>query len=201
MGGYLSSFFSNFFGTKEVRVLILGLDNAGKTTILYKLYNPNRVIRTYPTIGFNVEQVVYKNLNFNVWDLGGQTDIRPFWRCYCANTNGIIYVVDSCDTARMGISRTELICMLEEEELKGVPVLVFANKQDQPGAVTDVEVATQLGLYAIKDRQWHIRRTCGLNGDGLREGLDWMAQIITNGGSGGSDLSSGLPSFSLSIFL
>jgi hypothetical protein len=70
MGLLFSSLFSKLFGNKEVRVLILGLDNAGKTTILYKLYAPDRVIRTMPTIGFNVESVVYKNLKFSVWDLG-----------------------------------------------------------------------------------------------------------------------------------
>ena len=71
-----------------------------------------------PTIGFNVETVQYKNLRFQVWDLGGQTSIRPYWRCYYQNTNAIIYVVDSCDVDRMGISRQELVAMLEEEELK-----------------------------------------------------------------------------------
>ena len=71
-----------------------------------------------PTIGFNVESVVYKNLNFSVWDLGGQTHIRPYWRCYYQNTNAIIYVVDSADAERMGISKQELHAMLEEEELK-----------------------------------------------------------------------------------
>ena len=91
MGLIISSIFGQLFGKKEIRVLILGLDNAGKTTILYKLYAPSRVIRTMPTIGFNVETVTYKNLNFNVWDLGGQTNIRPYWRCYYANTHAIIY--------------------------------------------------------------------------------------------------------------
>ena len=85
-----------------------------------------------PTIGFNVETVQYKNLRFQVWDLGGQTSIRPYWRCYYQNTNAIIYVVDSCDVDRMGISRQELVAMLEEEELKDAALMVFANKQDLP---------------------------------------------------------------------
>lgn len=133
-----------------MRVLILGLDNAGKTTILYKLYAPSRVIRTMPTIGFNVETVVYKNLNFNVWDLGGQTNIRPYWRCYYANTHAIIYVIDSCDRDRLGLSKKELMSMLEEEELKGTVLLVFANKQDMKGAMTEAEVSAFTALSHIR---------------------------------------------------
>ena len=85
-----------------------------------------------PTIGFNVETVQYKNLRFQVWDLGGQTSIRPYWRCYYQNTNAVIYVVDSADHERMGISKQELMAMLEEEELKDAALMVFANKQDLP---------------------------------------------------------------------
>jgi len=172
---------ASLFGNQEVRVLILGLDNAGKTTILYKLYAPDRVIRTMPTIGFNMETVVFKNLNFSVWDLGGQTNIRPYWRCYYANTNALIYVVDSTDKERLALSRKELMAMLEEEELKNVHLLVFANKQDMAGAATEVEVSQALGLHAIKDRQWHICKCSALQGEGLKEGLEWLSNAIQNG--------------------
>lgn len=180
MGILMSSLWGSLFGTKEVRVLILGLDNAGKTTILYKLYAPDRVIRTMPTIGFNVESVVYKNLNFSVWDLGGQTNIRPYWRCYYANTNAVIYVVDSTDKDRLALSRKELMAMLEEEELKNVHLLVFANKQDMTGSMSEAEVADALGLHAIKDRQWHMQKSSAISGDGLKEGLEWLSTAITN---------------------
>ncbi|KNC79873.1 ADP-ribosylation factor-like protein 1, partial [Sphaeroforma arctica JP610] len=126
--GYFSSLFGRLFGENEVRVLILGLDGAGKTTILYRL-QVGEVVTTIPTIGFNVETVTYKNLKFQVWDLGGQTSIRPYWRCYYANTDAIIYVVDSADRDRMSISKQELLSMLEEEELRSSTLLVFANKQ------------------------------------------------------------------------
>ena len=102
-----SKIFATLIGNKEVRVLILGLDNAGKTTILYKL-QMGEVVTTVPTIGFNVETVQYKNLRFQVWDLGGQTSIRPYWRCYYQNTNAVIYVVDSADSDRMSICKQEL---------------------------------------------------------------------------------------------
>ncbi len=64
-----------------MRLLMLGLDAAGKTTILYKL-KLNQDVTTIPTVGFNVETVTYKNVKFNVWDVGGQDKIRPLWRHY-----------------------------------------------------------------------------------------------------------------------
>ena len=79
-------------------------------------------------VGFNVETVTHKNLKFQVWDLGGQSGLRPYWRCYYQDTNAVIFVVDSSDRERLKFSREELEIMLGEEELKGVPVLVLANK-------------------------------------------------------------------------
>ena len=114
MGILFSRIFQSLFGSKEVRILILGLDNAGKTTILYRLQNDSEEnIQTIPTIGFNVEVLQYKNIKFQVWDLGGQTSIRPYWRCYYPNTDAIIFVVDSCDSERLGVAKQELLAMLE----------------------------------------------------------------------------------------
>lgn len=173
MGVLLSKLFSSVVGNKEVRVLILGLDNAGKTTILYKL-QMGEVVTTVPTIGFNVETVQYKNIRFQVWDLGGQTSIRPYWRCYYQNTNAIIYVVDSSDGERMGISKQELHTMLEEEELKDAVLMIFANKQDMPQALPEQDIAEKLGLSGIKNRQWAIFKTSAIKGEGLYQGLDWL---------------------------
>ncbi|KAN0061846.1 Arf GTPase arl1 [Thecaphora frezii] len=176
--------FSSLFGrlafwskNEEVRILMLGLDSAGKTTILYRL-QIGEVVSTIPTIGFNVETVQYKNIKFQVWDLGGQTSIRPYWRCYYANTTAIIYVIDSSDTARLGTARAELISMLSEEELKDAKLLVFANKQDLPGALNEGEVSDKLGLAELKDRQWSIFKCCATKGEGLEAGLDWLVNAI-----------------------
>eukprot|EP00920_Eleutheroschizon_duboscqi_P040790 GHVT01097506.1.p1 GENE.GHVT01097506.1~~GHVT01097506.1.p1 ORF type:complete len:181 (+),score=28.96 GHVT01097506.1:1019-1561(+) len=179
MGGVWSSVMARLFGAKEVRILILGLDNAGKTTILYRLH-VDEVVQTIPTIGFNVETVQYKNIKFQVWDLGGQTSIRPYWRCYYPNTKAIIYVVDSADTTRLADSRQELALMLEEEELKGVTLLVFANKQDLPGALKAADVSEGLGLTSIRDRQWTIFQTSAVKGTGINEGLDWMVSLLSS---------------------
>ncbi|KAA3678641.1 ADP-ribosylation factor-like protein 1 [Paragonimus westermani] len=124
-------------------------------------------------IGFNVETVVYKNLKFQVWDLGGQTSIRPYWRCYYSNTDAIIYVVDSMDRDRVGISKQELVSMLEEDELSSAVLVVLANKQDIPGCMTISEVANCLGLATIKNRRYQLFKTSALKGEGLNEAMDW----------------------------
>ena len=173
MGVLFSSLFS-YFGDREARILVLGLDNAGKTTILYKM-QVGTVVSTIPTIGFNVETVSHKNVKFQVWDLGGQTSIRPYWRCYYPNTQAIIYVVDSSDVERIGTSSEEFHALLEEEELKDAILLVFANKQDLPGALSDAEVAEQLGLSSIKNRTWSIFKCSALSGEGITAGLDFLA--------------------------
>lgn len=176
MGLWVSKLLS-LFGEKEARILVLGLDNAGKTTILYRL-QVGEVVSTIPTIGFNVETVTYKNIKFQVWDLGGQTSIRPYWRCYYPNTQAIIYVVDSSDTERISVSREEFHAILEEEELKDALILVYANKQDLAGALDDAQIMEGLGLQEIKNRDWAIFKTSAIRGEGLFEGLDWLAEHL-----------------------
>jgi small GTP-binding protein len=166
-------------GTREMRILMVGLDAAGKTTILYKL-KLGEVVNTIPTIGFNVETVEYKNISFNVWDVGGQDKIRLLWRHYYTNTQGLIYVVDSNDRERIEENREELHKMLAEEELRDAVLLVFANKQDLPGALTCPEITDKLGLHTIRGRTWFIQSTCAVRGDGLYEGLDWLSKSVTN---------------------
>ena len=126
--GAFQSVFKRLFSKKEMRILMVGLDAAGKTTILYKL-KLGEIVTTIPTIGFNVETVEYKNINFTVWDVGGQDKIRPLWRHYFQNTQGLIFVVDSNDRDRAAEARDELHRMLNEDELRDAVLLVFANKQ------------------------------------------------------------------------
>lgn len=120
-----------------------------------------------------METVQYKNIKFQVWDLGGQTSIRPYWRCYYANTDAVIYVVDSVDRDRVSTAKEELMAMLEEDELKDASLLVFANKQDMAGAMTAADVSDALGLSTLMNRQWSIYKTSAVKGEGLTDGLDW----------------------------
>ncbi|KAI9793150.1 MAG: Arf GTPase arl1, partial [Piccolia ochrophora] len=169
----MSSLWSLLWTKKEIRILILGLDNAGKTTLLYRL-KIGEVVTTIPTIGFNVESVTYQNLNFNVWDLGGQTSIRPYWRCYYANTAAVIFVIDSTDIERLSTASEELAAMLNEEELRDAALLVFANKQDQPGAKEAGEISEALKLGELRDRNWSIVACSAVDGRGITEGMDWL---------------------------
>ena len=177
MGVMISKLLEAFAGKKDCRILMLGLDAAGKTTILYKL-KLGEVINSVPTIGFNVESVQYKNLNFQVWDIGGQTKIRQLWNHYYANTQALIYVVDSSDPDRFGLARESLQSMLATDELRDVPVLVYANKQDVALAKVS-DIAEQLGLASQRGREWFIQGTCALTGDGLYEGLDWIVKKVS----------------------
>ncbi|KAF8471196.1 putative ADP-ribosylation factor 1 [Kalaharituber pfeilii] len=159
-----------------MRILMVGLDAAGKTTILYKL-KLGEIVTTIPTIGFNVETVEYKNISFTVWDVGGQDKIRPLWRHYFQNTQGIIFVIDSNDRERISEAREELQRMLNEDELREALLLIFANKQDLPNAMSASEITDKLGLNNI-NRQWYIQSTCATTGDGLYEGLEWLSNNL-----------------------
>ncbi|CAI7566927.1 unnamed protein product [Penicillium discolor] len=177
MGITFSRLFDRLWGRKEMRILMVGLDAAGKTTILYKL-KLGEIVTTIPTIGFNVETVEYKNIQFTVWDVGGQDKIRPLWRHYFQNTQGIIFVVDSNDRDRIVEAREELQRMLNEDELRDALLLVFANKQDLPNAMSPAEITQQLGLQSLTRRAWFIQSTCATTGDGLYEGLEWLADAL-----------------------
>merc|ERR1711934_948476 len=179
MGLTFTKLFAKLGYKKEMRILMVGLDNAGKTTILYKL-KLGEVVTTIPTIGFNVETVEYKNISFTVWDVGGQDKIRPLWRHYYQNTQGLIFVVDSNDRDRAEDAREELNKMLNEDEMKDAALLVFANKQDLPNAMPAAEVTEKLGLNNMRNRQWFIQSACATTGDGLYEGLDWMSRTLTS---------------------
>ena len=177
MGFCFSKLWTKLLGKKDVRMLMVGLDAAGKTTILYQL-KMGETVKTIPTIGFNVETLDYKGLNFTVWDVGGQDKIRVLWKHYYQNTDGLIFVVDSNDRDRVDDAAEELKKMLAEEELKDCVVLVMANKQDLSGAMSPNEVTDKLGMSQLKGRQWLVQGTSATTGQGLKEGLDWMAGIL-----------------------
>ena len=186
MGNLFGSIWEKLAGKQERRILMVGLDAAGKTTILYKL-KLGEVVTTIPTIGFNVETVDYKNINFTVWDVGGQDKIRPLWRHYYQNTQGIIFVVDPNDRERIDAdssaeqksAREELQRMLVEDDLRDAVLLVFANKQDLPNALSVNEVTERLGLNSVRNRQWYVQACCATTGDGLYEGLDWLSDTLS----------------------
>ena len=179
MGLIMSRLWRRFFSLPQFKLIILGLDNAGKTTILFHLHL-GEVIATQPTIGSNVEEVRHKNLHFQVWDLGGQESLRVAWETYYVSTNAIILVVDSSDRGRLGVLYEEMQRVLGSVELKDAVLLVYANKQDVKERMTAEEIAKELKLQSIKTHQWHIQPCCALTGEGLYEGIDWIASKVTH---------------------
>ena len=177
MGFIFSKIWTKLISKRDVRILMVGLDAAGKTTILYQ-FKMGEIVKTIPTIGFNVETLEYKGLNFTVWDVGGQYKIRVLWKHYYQNTDGLIFVVDSNDKERIEEAGDELKKMLAEEELKDCAVLVMANKQDLNGALSPGEVTEKLGMGSLKGRNWLVQGTSASTGQGLKEGLDWMASVL-----------------------
>eukprot|EP01029_Cantina_marsupialis_P005157 TRINITY_DN1552_c0_g2_i1.p1 TRINITY_DN1552_c0_g2~~TRINITY_DN1552_c0_g2_i1.p1 ORF type:complete len:181 (-),score=61.50 TRINITY_DN1552_c0_g2_i1:130-672(-) len=163
---------------KEKRVLMLGLDAAGKTTALYK-FKLNEVVNTIPTVGFNVESVQYKNVEFKVWDIGGQDILRRLWRYYYSGNHALIFIIDSTDPERLELAKEELWKLLEEDELKQCCVLVYANKRDLPRTIPLSTIKDTLQLDRLTGkRQWAIQPCSAKTGDGLYEGLDWMTEVL-----------------------
>ncbi|XP_049808111.1 ADP-ribosylation factor-like protein 3 isoform X1 [Schistocerca nitens] len=162
---------------KELRLLLLGLDNAGKTTLLKKLASED-ISHITPTQGFNIKSVQSEGFKLNVWDIGGQRKIRPYWRNYFENTDVLIYVIDSADRKRLEETGQELEELLMEEKLCGVPLLVYANKQDLLHALPASEIAEGLGLHTIKDRPWQIQACSATTGEGIKDGMDWVCKNI-----------------------
>ncbi|KAG5439775.1 hypothetical protein PCANB_000057 [Pneumocystis canis] len=174
MGNSMSKLMNRLFGSKEMRILMLGLDAAGKTTILYKL-KLNQSVTTIPTVGFNVETVIYKNVKFNVWDVGGQDKIRPLWRHYYTGTQGLIFVIDSADKDRIDEARKELHRIITDCEMRDSVLLVFANKQDLDNAMSPTQVTEKLQLQKISNTLWSVFPSCATTGEGLFEGLAWLS--------------------------
>jgi len=173
--------------------LILGLDNAGKTTVLRRICGEDEstISRIEPTLGFNIQTLQHGDYHLNLWDVGGQRSIRAYWRNYFEQTDGLVWVVDSADAVRLELCRQELEALLTEERLAGASLLILANKQDVPSALSSEEIANALGLNnhgnkgddslsLLSKRHWNILGCSAVSGDGLVEGMDWIVQDIAN---------------------
>uniref|UniRef100_A0A8C8SVF5 ADP-ribosylation factor-like protein 2 n=1 Tax=Pelusios castaneus TaxID=367368 RepID=A0A8C8SVF5_9SAUR len=137
---------------RELRLLMLGLDNAGKTTILKK-FNGEDIDTISPTLGFNIKTLEHRGFKLNIWDVGGQTSLRSYWRNYFESTDGLIWVVDSADPQRMQICKQELQSLLVEEALE---------------------------LDNIKSHHWCIQACSAFTGENLLTGIDWLLDDISS---------------------
>lgn len=179
MGNFLLNVMELLSGKQSKRIIMVGLDAAGKTTILYKL-NLGETVTTIPTIGFNVETVRYKKVEFTCWDIGGQKKIRGLWRHYFHDTDAVIFVLDSNDPDRMEEAKEELMHVMNHDLLRDAVLLVIANKQDLPHSMTPAEIMQRLQLAeTFRSRPWHIQGAVATTGAGLYEALDWLSETLT----------------------
>lgn len=164
---------------KKVRILCVGLDNSGKTTIINFL-KPKKAIAEdiVPTVGFNVEEFEKNGLNFTIFDMSGQGRYRNLWEHYYKDVGGIIFCIDSTDEIRMCVAKDELETLLASEDLRNVPLLFFANKMDLPIAKQPVDCVQLLELNSIKDKAWHIAASNGLTGEGIEDGIEWLGKAM-----------------------
>ena len=158
---------------------MVGLDAAGKSSILYRL-KLGEAIPVCTTVGFNVETVssATDGMLFEVFDIRGSDKLQALWQHYYPGCLAAVFVVDSSARARIGEARAWLQTLLAAGEISGAPVLVYANKQDVTGAMTAAEVTEELGLGAIRGREWHVQPASVVTGAGLAEGLDWLASAV-----------------------
>jgi len=168
--------FASKFKKQKIRILLLGLDAAGKTTILSQL-KLGEAKATVPTVGFNVEEVRYKNLTFDVWDVGGQDRLRPLWRHYYRGASGIIFAVDSSDDARFNLAKTELHKLAQEVELQFATICVLANKQDVDGAISAKQLGEILEVDSL-EAPHIVLPTVARTGEGLEEAMTWLSDHI-----------------------
>ncbi|RLN88078.1 hypothetical protein BBJ28_00015456 [Nothophytophthora sp. Chile5] len=169
---------ASVFGNRESRIMIIGLDAAGKTTLLYQI-KLGEVVTTIPTIGFNVETFQYKNIKFTAWDISGQEKIRALWQHYLYNNDAVIFVVDATDHERVDEAKQALHLIFEAEELSNTKLLVYANKQDQPGAMSAEELQEKLELSEATKNPTRVQTCIATTGEGVYAGLDWLSKAVS----------------------
>ena len=176
--GFIFSKILDFFSRSRnnFKIIILGIQNAGKTTILYRL-SIGQLVKTTPTIGSNVEEISYNNVKLQAWDLGGQESTRSVWNVYFVNTDAIIYVIDTHDET-YDDSKTQFYKLLQNDALKNAVILIYANKQDLPGAKNVAEIIRIYELDTIKTHIWHIQPCSAQTGEGLITGMKWLSDQL-----------------------
>ncbi|KAM8793735.1 ADP-ribosylation factor-like protein 2 [Eudromia elegans] len=164
---------------RELRVLMLGLDNAGKTSILRK-FNGEEVAAAAPTLGFNIRSLEHRGYTLHVWDVGGQSSLRSYWRNYFESSEGLVWVLDSGDRPRLPLCARQLHGLLREERLAGATLLIFANKQDLPGALPPAAIREALDLDSIKSHHWCLLGCSAVTGHNLLAGIEWLLDDVAS---------------------
>lgn len=178
MGLSVADLVPGCFGRREVRISLVGLDFAGKTSTLYKL-KLGQQVAAIPTIGCNFERVAHRRFAFVVADHGGQKKQRQLWNTQTWRSHGVIFVVDSHDHERMAEARVELWRILKEGSLHAdAPVLILANKTDLTKRPVESDLVKVLELEKVFKHRWFVQPACACTGEGLFEGLDWLTEAL-----------------------
>eukprot|EP01112_Ceratiomyxa_fruticulosa_P008799 TRINITY_DN227_c0_g1_i9.p1 TRINITY_DN227_c0_g1~~TRINITY_DN227_c0_g1_i9.p1 ORF type:complete len:185 (+),score=41.34 TRINITY_DN227_c0_g1_i9:326-880(+) len=167
------------FFQREYRILVIGLDNSGKTTLLDLI--KQRVDPNTNSVGFALEVVFVKKTVLNVWDVSGQEKIRPLWVHYFQNTQAVIYVIDASDEGRVSESKKELLRIMDTKEVEGIPFLLFANKHDVPNALQAGEITKLFELEKIKNNNYTVAQGSAKTGEGVMDAFDKVKEMIDNG--------------------
>eukprot|EP00299_Pterocystis_sp_00344_P009263 c3844_g1_i1.p1 GENE.c3844_g1_i1~~c3844_g1_i1.p1 ORF type:complete len:201 (-),score=14.79 c3844_g1_i1:124-669(-) len=178
MGALWSRVLSLVARHKKCRILMVGLDGAGKTTTLFRL-KLGELVSTVPTVGFNVEMIKFRNIEFTIWDVGGQEKLRPLWPYYGEDAQGVIFLLDSNDLERIDIACFELKSLFAAHDLSNAVLLVLANKQDLPNAMKLPFITDKLDLGSLRVRKFFIQGCSATSGTGLMDGIEWMSQNIS----------------------
>ncbi|XP_072978807.1 uncharacterized protein [Typha angustifolia] len=174
----------HLFSKTEFHVLILGIDKAGKTTLLEKLKSfhsnleglpPDRIV---PTVGLNIGRIEASNAKLVFWDLGGQIGLRTIWEKYYEEAHAIVYVIDAASPSTFEDSKSALERVLRHEDLHGAPLLILANKQDLPGAVSAEELARYLDLKKLNERLYMFEAVSAYDGMGITSSVDWLVDVM-----------------------
>lgn len=163
-----------------IKIAWLGLDSAGKTTIIRRISTGVFSNDTRRTLGMNVDEFYSEGIKFVAWDIGGQESFRAaLWKSYMAGSMGVIFVVDSADGERFDEAREELWkYILSNKQVSNIPILVLANKQDLPTARTAGEVARALDLHKVFNHSYAIFPCSAKSAFNLEEALEWLRQRI-----------------------
>lgn len=173
MGGLFST-------QKKYSLITCGLDNSGKSTIINELKpTAQRSDAIAATMGYSVEEFEKNSATFKVFDMGGARKFRDIWQHHFGQAQGIIFVIDSSERSRMCLVRDELKLMMEHPDVKGLPILFFANKMDLPGAMKPDEIAEEVGIAELcANNPTNMFASDAKRGVGIEQGLEWLQKKV-----------------------